>query len=129
MQLDDIVAWSEDQNRGKWFELPDPVTGAPTGIRLKIVGPDSETQHRATLKLAEDLADMADADGIVSPESREKARLNNLARCVTDWQIREAGEPVPFGFANVLRFLKAAQWVQVWVDAMASDRAAHRVAR
>jgi hypothetical protein len=126
MQLNEIVAWSEDQNRGRWFELPDPVTGKPTGIRLKIVGPDSETQRRATLRLADDLADLADSDGLVSPEAREKARLNNLARCVVDWEILEDDSSVPFGFANVLRFLKAAQWVQVWVDAMASDRAAHR---
>jgi len=127
MQLNEIVAWSEDQDRGRWFELVDPVTGKPVGIRLKIVGPDSQTQRRATLKLADELADMADGDGMVSGEARETCRLKNLARCVTDWEILEDSSPVPFGFANVLRLLKAAQWVQVQVDALASDRAAHRV--
>jgi len=126
MQLNDILAFSEDQDRGRWFDLADPVTGEPTGIRLRIVGPDSATQARARLKLADELAELADAEGRVSAEAREKARLNNLARCVLGWEIAEDGAPVPFSQANVLRFLRAAQWVQLQVDGFASDRSAFR---
>lgn len=126
MQLDEIRSFSADQERGAWFDLADPVTGKPTGIRLKIAGPDSETQNRARLRLADDLSEMADTDGRVSAEARERARIESLARCVLAWEVTEDGAPVPHTHANVVRLLKAGHWVQVQVDAFASDRAAHR---
>lgn len=126
MQLNEIVSFSEDQERGRWFELSDPVTAKPTGIRLRIVGPDSETQRRGRLRLADDLADLADEEGRVSAEARDRVRVANLGRCVIDWEIAEEGEPVPFSHANVVRLLKAAAWVQAQVDAFAGDRASFR---
>lgn len=125
MTLEDILNNVRDQDRGKEFELVDPVEGKPTGIKLWIVGPDSETAHRARLALADELADMADENGRVTAEQREKARLNCLARHVQRWEIEEDGKPVPFSHAAVLRLLKA-HWVQQQVDAFAVDRAAHR---
>lgn len=125
MTLDEILANVADQDRGKEFELLDPVEGKPTGIKLRIVGPDSETAHKARLALADELAEMADHNGRVSAENREKARLNCLARHVVDWEVEEDGKPVPFSHANVLRLLKV-HWIQEQVDAFAADRAAHR---
>lgn len=125
MTLDDILANVADQDRGREFELADPVNGQPTGIKLWIVGPDSETAHRARLALADELAEMADANGRVTAEQREKARLNCLAAHVLRWEIEEEGKPVPFNTANLLRLLKV-HWVQEQVDAFAADRAAHR---
>lgn len=129
MQLNDILADAQDQDRGRDFDLLDPVTGKPTGITLRIAGPDSATQARARLQLVDDLAEMADDEGRISAAAREKARLNSLARCVLGWDIKEDGEPVPFTHANVLRLLKGAQWVQSQVDGFASDRAAFRGTR
>lgn len=126
MQLNDILADAQDQDRGRDFDLLDPVTGKVLGIRLRIAGPDSATQARARLQMVDDLAEMADADGRVSAADREKARLNTLARCVLGWDVKEDGQPVPFSQANVVRFLKAALWVQQQVDGFASDRAAFR---
>ena len=126
MQLDEIRAFSADQERGAWFELLDPVTHKGTGIRLKVAGPDSELQNRARLRLADDLAEVADAEGRVSAEARERARIDSLARCVMAWEITEDGQPVPFNHANIVRFLRAATWVQAQVDSFASDRAAFR---
>jgi len=125
MQLDDILTNIADQDRGRECELVDPVDGTPTGIRLWIVGPDSATAHRARLALADELAEMADHNGRVSAENREKARLNCLARHVIRWEVSEAGVPVPFSTANVLRLLKV-HWVAEQIDAFASDRAAFR---
>lgn len=127
MQLDDILANVADQDRGRMFELTDPVTGQPTGIKLWIVGPDSETAHRARLTLADDLADVANTDGFVTAEDRERARLNCLARHVLRWEISEEGQPVPFSHKAVLRLLRV-HWVQEQVDGFASDRRAHREA-
>lgn len=125
MQLEDIFANVADQDRGKWFDLVDPVKGKPTGIRFLVAGPDSETQHRARLKLSDELSEMADLDGRVTAEQREKARLNCLARCVLNWEAEEDGKPVPFSHKSCVRLL-AVQWVQIQVDAFASDRQAHR---
>lgn len=129
MQLNDILADAQDQDRGRDFDLLDPVTGKPLGITFRIAGPDSATQARARLQLVDDLAEMADDEGRISASAREKARLNCLARCVLGWDIKEDGEPVPFTHANVVRLLKAAQWVQAQVDGFASDRAAFRGTR
>ncbi|SFD17302.1 hypothetical protein [Salipiger profundus] len=126
MQLDDIRAFSADQDRGAWFDILDPVTGQQTGIRVKVAGPDSEVQNRARLRLADDLTEVADAEGRVTAEARERARIDSLARCILAWEISEDGEPVPFTHGNVVRLLKAAAWVQAQVDGFASDRAAFR---
>lgn len=39
MELNDILANVADQDRGKEFELADPVTGTPTGIRFRVAVP------------------------------------------------------------------------------------------
>ena len=124
--LTDILASAADHEKGRWFELHDPVDGAPTGMKLKIAGPDSETQRKAQLALADELAEMADIDGRVSAENREKARLNALARMILDWQVTEDGEALPCTHRNAVRLLRAGAWVQQQVDAFASDRAAYR---
>lgn len=126
MQLDDIVSNAADQERGTWFDLVDPVTGGATGIRVKLAGPDSATQNKARLALADELAELADTDGRVTAEARERARIKSLAKCVLALEISEGGEPLPCTHGNVVRFLKSAHWVQVQVDTFASDRAAHR---
>ncbi|MCC5968389.1 MAG: hypothetical protein JJU15_00395 [Pararhodobacter sp.] len=123
MDLNDVAANVADQEKGRWFEILDPVKGAATGIRFRVAGPDSGTQRRAELKLADDLAEMADPDGRVSAEARDKARINCLAACVLDWQLEEDGQPIPFNTANVVRVLRLARWIEAQVDGFASERA------
>lgn len=121
MQLSDITNNVADQDKGREFELADPFTGKPTGLKLTIAVPDSDTQHRARIALADELADMADNDGRVTAEPREKARLNCLARCVIRWDVTEDGKPVAFNQKNLIALLRV-QWVQQQVDAFAADR-------
>jgi len=123
MTIDDIEAFSEDQDRGHWFDLLDPVSEEKTGIRLLIVGPDSDTQRRNRLRLADELDDYRDGDGRISAESREKCRLTNLARCVRDWEVEE---DLAFSFESILRLLRAGQWVQSQVDLYADMRGPYR---
>lgn len=125
MQLNDIEADAQDQDRGRDFPLLDPVTGKATGITLRIVGPDSATQARARLQMGDELAEAADDKGHVSAAAREKARLNSLARCVLGWDVKEDGQSVPFTHANVLRLLRAATWVPAQVDGNPARRPAH----
>ncbi|TMV56163.1 hypothetical protein FGG78_37700, partial [Thioclava sp. BHET1] len=75
MEFQDIRADAQDQDRGRELELLDPVTGQDTGIRIRVAGPDSATQHRARLQLADALAEVADQSGRVSAEQRERLRI------------------------------------------------------
>ena len=122
MDLNDILANAEDQEKGRWFELHDPVSGAPTGIKLKIAGPDSATQRRVQLAIFDEIAEVADVDGRVSAEARQRVKLNGLARCILDWEITEDGEPIPFNHKNVLRLLTAAEWIYEQADIFAGRR-------
>lgn len=121
-----IALDAEDQDRGREFELRDPVTGEATGLKFRIAGPDSRTQRRAQLALFDELAELAGPDGRVAAADRAQARIRCLARCVLGWMVVEDGEPVPFSFEAVVRVLTMAKWVQVQVDAFADDRAASR---
>jgi hypothetical protein len=122
MDLNDVLNDTADQERGTWHDLLDPVKGEPTGMRFRVAGPDSTTQRKAELKLADDLAEIADQDGRVTSEQREKARIAALAACVLDFEIVQDGEPLPFNTANCIRVLRAAKWIEAQVDGMASTR-------
>lgn len=125
MQLSEVMNLTEDQERGQWLDLLNPYDGAPVGVRLLIAGPDSRTQAKARLQMADELADVADDQGQVSAEQREAARLRALARCVLNWEASEDGAAVPFTFEAGLRLIKAGRWVQEQVDEFAGSRRAH----
>lgn len=120
----DILAQAEDQDRGKWFPLLHPVTGAETGISLLVAGPDSRRQADALALLTDDLADLADEAGRVNGAGRAAAHRRMLARCVLDWKAEEEGQPVPFNFSAVLRLLGVA-WVKAQVDTFAAARSVY----
>lgn len=117
----DITGNATDQDKGRELELVNPFTVEPTGLKFHVVGPDSETARRARLALSDELAALADADGRVTAEHREAARLNCLAKHVLRWDVTEGGHPVPFTTSNLLSLLRV-QWVQAQVDAFAGDR-------
>ena len=122
MQLDDILANVADQDKGRELEIVEPFSGQPTGMKFTVVGPDSDTARRARIRLADELAEMADNDGRISAEHREKARRNCLAAHVIRWSnVTEDGKEVPFNTKNLLTLLRV-QWVEIQVDAFAADR-------
>ncbi|WP_312620441.1 hypothetical protein [Agrobacterium pusense] len=126
MTLDEINSNLVDQDKGRWLEVVDPWDGKPTGLRLLIAGPDSETQNKARIGMMDELAAAADADGKASFEAREKARINCLARCVINWDIAaDFGLNAKFGHAAVVKVLQVA-WIQQQADAFAADRANFR---
>jgi len=121
MQMRDAIGNATDQDKGRALVLVDPFTGEATGMILWLAGPDSDTARRARLGLADELAEAADIDGMVGAESREKARLNALAKIVLRWEVTEDGKPVGFSTRNVLTLLRV-QWVQEQADEFAGDR-------
>lgn len=126
MDLTDILSNSADQNKGRECPILDPVKGTPTGITMRIAGPDSEVQRKARLVMADEMQAMADIDGRVSAADREHAHLNVLAACILDWNIEEDGNAIPCTHKNIIRVLKAGTWLQEQVDAYAADRAAYQ---
>lgn len=122
MTLEDIHANLADQDRGRWLDVVDSWEGKPVGLRLRIAGPDSQTQHKARIAMMDELADTADAEGKVSFEVREKARVNCLARAVLDFEIAEAfAANLRFSHKAVVKLLSVA-WIQQQADAFAGDR-------
>lgn len=126
MDLNDIIAASGDHEKGREFHILDPVTGRPTGINMRIAGPDSQTQRKARLAMVDELSEMADIDGRVNAADRERAHLNVLAACVLDWNMQEDGNAIPCTTANIIRVLKAGTWLAEQVDAYAADRTVYR---
>lgn len=124
MLMRDILDNATDQDKGRMFELADPFTGEPTGLRFWIVGPDSETARKAQIALADDLAEVADAEGRVTAEQREKARIACLARHVIRWEVSDDSGPVPFTTGNLTKILRV-KWVSEQIDAFAGDRRHH----
>jgi len=126
MEISDVISAVADHDRGRWFDILDPVTGEATGMRMRIAGPDSEAQRRARLAMTDELTDAADDEGRVSAEAREKAHLGTLARCILDWDVTDGGEAVPLTHQTAVRLLKAGTWLAAQVDAYAGDRAVYR---
>ena len=124
MDLADALSNAVDQGRGRWFDLLNPWTGEPTEMRVLVAGPDSDVQRRARVAMMDDLSTVADAEGKVSFEKREAARIACLARCVLDWQMIEDGEPLLLSNRSVTRVLRAVPWIEEQVDAFAGNRAA-----
>lgn len=122
MTLEQITANLVDQDKGRWLEVVEPWEGKPTGLRLLIAGPDSQTQNKARIAMMDELAASADVDGRASFEARERARINCLARCVLNWDIAaDFGLDAKFGHAAVVKVLQVA-WIQQQADAFAGDR-------
>ncbi|QRY66543.1 hypothetical protein JVX98_19295 [Ensifer sp. PDNC004] len=119
--LDDILANVEDQDRGAEMQLRNPATGELTGLMLTLAGPDSLTQRRSRLQMADDLADLAQADGTITAEVRERVAIASLARCVLRWKVMQGGVELPCSHTHIIRVL-SVPWVREQVDAFAGDR-------
>lgn len=118
MDLNDVYADVADQDRGKLFELHNPVTGLPTGISMTIAGPDSQTQRRARLTMQDRLIE---AGLSIDAATRESFALQMLASCILAWTVEQDGQPLPLSNRNAVSLL-AVSWVREQVDAFAASR-------
>ncbi|MDP9559759.1 UNVERIFIED_ORG: hypothetical protein J2740_000929 [Rhizobium nepotum] len=126
MKYDDLSANLADQERGRWLDIVDPWDGKPLGLRLLVAGPDSDTQRKARVEMADKLAEAADVDGKVSFETREKLRIYCLARCVLGWDLAASfGLEAQFGQVGVIKLLRFA-WLEQQLDTFAGDRSKFR---
>lgn len=117
----DILAQAEDQDRGRWFPLLHPVTGAPVGVSLLVTGPDSRKSAEVAALMVDDLAEAADDLGRVRGAARADIHRRALARRVLDWKAEEEGKAVPFSHAALLRLLVVG-WVNSQLDTFCAAR-------
>lgn len=115
--FDDLVA---HQDRGAECNIAHPVTGEPTDITLIVAGPDSATQRRARLATSDALMTFA---GRPPADEQERLAIEQLAKCVVGWRVKQDGADVPFSFTAVVRMLTKFNFVREQVDAFAASRA------
>lgn len=114
---DDLVA---QQDRGAECAIVHPVTGEPMDIVLIVAGPDSDTQRRARLDTTDALQAFAGRPPAVE---QERIAVEQLAKCVVGWNVKQDGQDVPFSFTAVVRLLTKFQFIREQVDAFAASRA------
>jgi hypothetical protein len=115
--LDDLVA---NQDRGAAMSIVHPVTlETLPDITIVVAGPDSDVQRRARLATADALLAYRDRPGA---EDQERLAIEQLARCVVGWEVKQDGVDVPFTFTNVVRVFTKFPFVRDQVNAFAASR-------
>jgi hypothetical protein len=99
---------TEACNAGADVEIRHPVTNAPTGITVRVLGRDSDTFKQYTRDLLntrmrrEAMAQKRGKDDPRTVEIVEQENLGLLVACTVGWSgVTEAGTEVPFTEANV----------------------------
>lgn len=114
---EDLVA---HQDRGAECQIVHPVDGTPLDITLIVAGPDSDTQRRARLETTDALMAFA---GRPPASEQERLAVEQLAKCVVSWRVKQDGQDVPFSLTAVVRMLTRFAFVREQVDAFAASRA------
>lgn len=114
--FDDLIAY---QDRGAECVITDPVDGTPTDIVLIVAGPDSDTQRRARLATTDALMAYA---GRPPADEQERLAIEQLAKCVVGWRVKQGGADVPFSFSAAVRLLTKFRFIREQVDAFAASR-------
>ncbi|MBN9347556.1 MAG: hypothetical protein J0I48_15400 [Devosia sp.] len=127
MQLNDLDKIAEEHEAGRWFELLSPVDGKPTGIKLKVAGPDSERQRKAGFAYQNALTE-ANRRGKITAERADDLYVDHLADFVVDLDASEDGKPVPFSKETVTRIIRAGRWVRAQLEQFAQERVGGDVA-
>ena len=116
--FDDLVAY---QDRGADCVIHHPVTGEPMpDVVFVVAGPDSDTQRRARLATSDALLAYRDRP---SADDQERLALDQLARCVVGWRVKQGGQDLPFSFTAVVNLLRKFAFIREQVDAFAASRA------
>ena len=114
--LDDLAA---GQDRGADLIVRHPVTGEAIGV-LTIAGPDSDTQRRARLQMQDELYAFK---GRPPAAEYDRMDIDRLARCVVSWNLKRAGQDVPFTHTAVVKLLRDHQSIRQQVEQFSQDRA------
>ena len=125
VSLDRFDALVQSQEEGIEFDLLDEM-GQPIGLKLGIVGPDSERSRKAMKAVAAEFAAKAESSASLHPaEDDEDERMTSfLAKITTHWTPNPSigGQAVPFSEENVRNFFARFRMFAEQVQARAVRR-------
>lgn len=117
-------------NRGAWVDILHPVTREPIGVRIRVLGLDSDAVQAAIERdKRERLEALKSAAPLYKPatdEAEERRALALLAAATTDWEGVALGDEVlTCNPANCTRLYghKGMRWLRDQVDAAVASRA------
>jgi len=108
---------------GEWLELEHPKTGAPTGIKIKLLGVDSDAYNKQSRKNQD--RRLKKRKFKVTSDELENENIELLVMITKEWEsMIENGQPVEFNVSNVRRIYgdKKYSWIREQVDEFAGDR-------
>ncbi|TPK42636.1 MULTISPECIES: hypothetical protein [unclassified Mesorhizobium] len=119
--LSTLDAMQERQNEGVEFPIMDAAR-QDTGIRIKVAGPDSDTQRKARDAVMQRMINAG--NDVRTLEDRQRDNIAILAAAVLDWTgIHRKGEPVECNRDEVVSLLTRYPVVRDQIDIYASTRA------
>jgi hypothetical protein len=116
----------KDSNTGASIDLYHPTSGADLGIKIHIIGRDSdkfrETQAaQGRKRLAKMKKTGFQTNGLQADTESDGIEL--LAHCTTGWEgMVMGGKAVPFSFDNAVAIYTSHPWIKEQVDAAIADR-------
>jgi uncharacterized protein YbcI len=106
---------------GVWMELEHPATNEPLGMKLKVLGVDSE-QYQKALRKQQDRRLKRGMRKVKSAEL-ENEGIELLAQCVTEWEgFTYNKKELECNLENVRWFLKTYKWAKDQIDDFIGDR-------
>jgi hypothetical protein len=118
-----MCADADEQDKGTEFEVVHPVTGEPTGIKLRIAGPYSNVQQKARNTFQDEVrkSTRISLRSTISAEEIDRMHIEFLAAIILDWNIVENGKQVPFSFRNAVQIIGSSRWLREQVDEFAGN--------
>ena len=105
-------------NEGAELKLLHPVSGEDTGIRISVVGRDSDLYQQELRRIQNSRI----RKGVVTSASRDDG-VELLAKCTTGWDgVEEKGSVLEFSEENAKRVYKAYPWIREQVELFMGDR-------
>lgn len=116
-------------DKGAEIALRHPVTTAPLGVFISIVGRDSSVfkeyiRNRVNDKLRRDAMDKKRGrdEAVPTMEESEAESIELVTLCTTGWRnVTYKGEELAFNVANALTLYKEMPWIRRQVDEAIGD--------
>ncbi len=109
---------------GAILEILHPVTFAPLGVKLVLLGADSETYRSAQNKLVNARVQNRGARARLTAEDIEAQALNLLVAATKGWEgVEWDGAPLAFSSDNVRMVYTALPWLRDQAQDFIMDRA------
>ena len=109
---------------GVWCEIENPATGEPTGIRIKVLGMDSQAYLKHTRK-TQDKNLKKGFRGVknLKTETLDNNKIELICVCTTEWEeVEYNGEVLTCDMENKRWLYKTYRWIFDQVDEFIGDR-------